>query len=180
MFDVRQMRFGSFALATLTAICAVYLVLAGRAADAGILAVMVAGSLAFLLWQDRLPALFTLLFTAVAALNGAGYAFDLWQRPVWFDEVVHVLTPFVLVSAIAWLLIQRNEAKPAMNRATYFLKVGTLGLLIGFAWEGFEYLIGIIGSRADTASDLVMDTIGAVGAALFCLWAARHPRSDLG
>ncbi len=179
MFDNRQMRFGSFALVALTAICAVYLVLAGRAADAAILAALVVGSLAFLLWQDRLPALFTLLFTAVAALNGAGYAFDLWQRPVWFDEMVHVLTPFVLVSAIAWLLIQRDEAKPAMNRATYFFKVSLLGVLVGLAWEGFEFLDRNHRRPNRQRQDLLMDMIGAIGAALFCLWAARQPQSEL-
>ena len=129
--------------------------------------------------QDRLPALVTLLFTAVAVLNGAGYAFDLWKHPVWFDEVVHVVTPFVLVAALAWMLIQRDVADPASNRLSYFAKVSLLGLLIGLAWEGFEYLAGIIGTRTDSLVDLAMDTLGSLLAALFCLWAARSPSAEL-
>ena len=180
MLDQGWMRGASIALAAVASLCAAYLAFAGQTIDAAILAVLVLATLAMLLWQDKLPALFTLLFTAVAALNGSGYAFGLWKRPVWFDEAVHLITPFAVVSAIAWILIQRDAAEPAHNRFGYFIKVAILGLFIGFAWEGFEYLFGIVGDRRDTASDLVMDGLGALAAAGFCLWAARRPETRLG
>lgn len=179
MLNQTWMRGASIALAAAAALCAAYIALSGALIEAAILAALVIGALAMLLWQDKLPALFTLMFTAVAALNGCGYAFTLWGRPFWFDEVVHLVTPFVVVAAIAWILIRRDEAEPAHNKASYFTKVLVLGLMIGFAWEGFEYLAGIVGSRRDTASDLVMDGLGALAAAAFCLWAARQPNTRL-
>ena len=164
----------AYALALLVVLGCVYLLLRGRMMDAAVLGAFVIFSTAFGLWRDKVPALFTLLFTIVATINAAGYVFDLWQQPVWFDEAVHVVTPSALVGALAWELIQRDMVEPWRNGWRYFLKVLALGLLIGFAWEGFEYVAGLIGSKSDTMKDLAMDTIGAALAALFCVWQARR------
>ena len=164
----------SLALATLALAGAGYLAVLGRLADAAILSTFVVASFALALWRDVLPPLFAALFTTAAAINAAGYVFDLWRDPIWFDEAVHVLTPFVIVAAAGWLLIARNLVHPRANRLPYFLKILAIGLLIGLAWEGFEFLIGIVGSRLDSLIDLAMDLLGSLLAAAFCLHTARR------
>lgn len=174
-----RLRWAAYALTAVALAAAAYLAVQDSLRNAAIMAAFVIVSIAFSTWEKRLPSLFTFLFTAVAVLNAAGYIFDLWEQPVWFDEFVHLVTPFVLVAALAWLLIQRNDIDPEENGLVYFLKVGLMGLIIGFAWEGFEYVAQIIGDRADTISDLIMDTIGSLLAAAFCLWAARNAAPEL-
>ncbi len=179
MFHAKALHHAALALAAIVVAAALYLAVQGRTIDAAVLAGFVVLSIGFALWQDRLPRLFTLLFTLVATLNAAGYVFDLWSVPVWFDELVHVVTPFVLISAVAWMLVSRDAAHPQRNGITYFGRILIVGMLIGFAWEGFEYVAGLIGDRRDTIMDLVMDGLGSLMAAAFCLHAARSPATRI-
>lgn len=48
----------------------------------------------------------------------------------------------------------------------FLLGLLIIGLVLGFVWEGFEWVIGIIGDRHDTIVDLAMDGLGAILAAL--------------
>lgn len=171
-----RLTWGAYGLTAVALAGAAYLLWAGRVADAAILAGLVTAAVVVARMRAGLPPLFTLLFATVAAINAAGYVFHLWETPWWFDEFVHVVTPFVLIAAVGWVLIARNELDPAANTAGYFIRVVLLGLLVGFAWEGFEYVIGIVGYRRDTVIDLAMDALGALLAAGFCLYAARAPR----
>ncbi len=179
MFRSAILRHAALVLTASVVAGALYLLGQGRTLDAVVLSGFVLLSIGFALWQDRLPALFTFLFTVAAAINAAGYVFDLWVSPVWFDEAVHIFTPFVVVAALAWLLVRRDDAHPQRNGAVYFAKILFLGLLIGFAWEGFEYVATLIGDRRDTIMDLAMDAIGSLLAAVFCLYAARSDRTRL-
>ena len=54
----------------------------------------------------------------------------------------------------------------------FVLAVSAIGLVLGIAWEIFEWAVGIINGWADTLVDIVMDVLGAVAAGLFCVWAA--------
>lgn len=165
-------------LAALVTLGAGWLLLQSRYGDAAVLFGFVTVAVAIGSWKDRVPALFTLLFGVVALINAAGYIFDLWNSPWWFDEFVHVITPFAMMGALAWLIIERDMANPTSNGPTYFAKILFVGLLIGFAWEGFEYVVGIVGDRRDTVIDLVADGIGSLLGAGFCLWAARVGPDD--
>lgn len=168
---LRSVAWGLVAVVTLGAL---YMLIRGRIGDAAVLAGFVTAAVAIGSWRHEVPALFTLLFGVVATINAAGYVFDLWQDPWWFDEFVHVVTPFAIMGALAWVLIDRDMAEPESNGWAYFGKILFLGLLIGFAWEGFEYLVGIVGDRLDTGIDLVADSTGSLLGAAFCLWAARE------
>ena len=178
MLDSNGFRYAGFGLTALALIAAAYLVLQGRWLDAAVMAGFVLGGVVLALWRDRLPSLFTFLFALAGAINAAGYVFNLWTTPAWFDEAVHVFTPFSIVAALAWILVKRDKALPSVRPGSYFLKIVLLGLAVGIAWEGFEWLIGIIGGTRDTVIDLAMDTLGAVLAALFCLWAAHSERTE--
>ena len=172
MLDSNGWRYAGFFLTAVALLAAVYLALQGRWSDAAIMGGFVLAAVLFAAWRDRLPSLFTFLFALVAAINAAGYVFNLFQTPFWFDEFVHVITPFAIVAALGWLIIERGD-NPQNHPAGYVVKVVLLGILIGLLWEGFEWLIGIIGPFQDTLIDLAMDTIGSFLAALFCLAAAR-------
>lgn len=171
--DSNGWRYAGFFLTAVALLAAVYLALQGRWGDATLLGGFVVAAALFARWRERLPSLFTFLFTLAAAINAAGYAFDLFQSPIWFDEFVHIVTPFAIVAALAWLLIKRNDVDPVSNTGTYFAKIVLLGILIGLLWEGFEWLIGIIGTRQDTLTDLAMDGVGSILAAIFCRSADR-------
>lgn len=173
MLDSNLWRHGSTFLTGLALVGAAYLAVQGRWADAAVMAGFVIAAVLFAISRDRLPSLFTFLFALVAAINAAGYAFNLFQTPVWFDEVVHVITPFALVAALAWLLIKRDQVDPVRNPGAYVIRIVLLGIVIGLLWEGFEWLVGIIGTARDTIIDLAMDMLGSILAALFCLLAAR-------
>lgn len=179
MFDNNVWRYAAFVLTALALGAAALLGVQGRWSDAAVMFGFVVAAVLFALWRDRLPALFTFLFTLVAAINASGYVFNLFATPVWFDEFVHVITPFAIVAALAWLLIDRDAAYPIASPTAYFLKIALLGIAIGLGWEGFEWLVGIIGTVHDTLIDLAMDTAGAVLAAFFCLAAARSSKAEL-
>ena len=53
-------------------------------------------------------------------------------------------------------------------------------LAMGLLWEGFEWVIGIIGSPRDTAVDLAMDVLGGLLAAAFCIVVGRAVLSATG
>lgn len=180
MFDHNGWRYAGFVLAAIALIAAVYLALQGRWVDTGVMAGFVAAAVVFAMWRDRLPSLFTFLFALAATINAAGYVFNLFATPFWFDEFVHVITPFAIVAALAWLLIKRDDAYPVKNSGGYLIKIVLVGVLVGLLWEGFEWLVGIIGTSRDTLIDLAMDMIGSVLAALFCLAAARNEETKLG
>lgn len=104
---------------------------------------------------------------------------SLFASPVWFDEFVHVITPFAIVAALGWLLISCSDGYPATSPTGYIVRIVLLGIAIGLVWEGFEWLIGIIGSTHDTLIDLAMDSFGSLLAALFCLAAPRSEATKL-
>lgn len=173
------LRSAGFVLTLLSLLAAVWLGLQGRWFEAGIMAGFVLAAFLFGVWRDWLPSLFTFLFTFAAAMNALGYVLELWKTPFWFDEVVHVITPFTIVAAVAWIMVKRDNAFPLKNPAEYPIKIVLIGLVVGVLWEGLEWAIGIVGTWNDTLVDLLMDGIGASLAALFCWSAARSELSDL-
>lgn len=180
MLNSNGLRYAGFGLTFLSLLVAAWLALQGRWFEAAIMAGFVLAALLFSVWRDRLPSLFTFLFTVAAAINALGYVLELWKTPFWFDEGVHVITPFTIVAAIAWLLVKRDHAYPIKNPAGYLLEILLIGLAIGVLWEGFEWAIGIVGTWNDTLIDPTMDMLGALLASLFCLAVARTKQTDLG
>lgn len=142
-----------------------------RAAAVGALAVL---GLTFIAVKNRLPSIFTLLFLLAGIVNMAGYLFDLWRSPLWFDEAVHGYTSFAIAAAIGWAMLARTALLAEAKGWKVTLSVTLIGLVLGAAWEVFEWIIGIIGSPADTVIDMVMDVIGAILAGLFCAWASEQ------
>ena len=170
----------SFALLAVTAAGAIYMAISGQWWAALALTSIVGLALIFVSQRKRLPAIFTLLFVTAGVINAAGYIFSLWKTPVWFDEAVHFYTSFTVAAAIGWLLLSRTSANAAGHPVRFTAAVAGLGLVLGIAWEIFEWIIGIIGTRQDTIMDLIMDTLGAIAAGMFCAWAAKTEQGRSG
>lgn len=99
------------------------------------------------------------LLSAAVLVNAAGYLFNLWHDETIFDEAVHFYTSFAVVAALGRLAVEKDWLPSGASR---WLALPALGMIMGLAWEAFEYMIGIIGSRHDTLMDLAMDGAGAL------------------
>ncbi|HEV2080160.1 MAG TPA: hypothetical protein VGR19_09755 [Allosphingosinicella sp.] len=139
--------------------------------EAGALVVVAAGGAAFIYIDPRLPSVFSLLFLLAGTVNAAGYIYTLWKQPYVFDEGVHAFTTFTVCAAIGWWYLRSRSSLPRPLRIVAV--VAAIGLVLGIAWELFEWAIGIVGDWGDTLLDLAMDMVGAVAAGLFCVWAGR-------
>ena len=104
------------------------------------------------------------LVVVAGAVNLVGYLLNLWHDETVFDEAVHLYTSFAVVAAIGRLALG-SAALP--DRLSRWWSLLIIAVLLGLAWEAFEWVIGIIGGGRDTIMDLVMDTVGgAIAAAL--------------
>jgi hypothetical protein len=57
-------------------------------------------SVGFLLSQDRTPGPIDVLVIVAAMVNAAGWAWDLFDRFVWYDETVHFFMTFAVIAAL--------------------------------------------------------------------------------
>ncbi len=129
---------------------------------------------------DRRLAWTSLVVAAV--INVAGYVWNLYDALPWFDEVIHGYTIFAMTLPIALLLYGVVLTGGRQYRLLLVLTIASIGLAIGALWEvaewGYDQFTptdDILG-KTDTIIDLVMDTIGAVVAGIFCVaMANREP-----
>jgi hypothetical protein len=124
-------------------------------------------SFAHLLRSDRRPAIFDVLF-ALAALAGAlGYAFGLFDEIVPYDELTHAFTTFSV--SLAFYFLFYGGSVPERTAVALGTSVFTLGVTVGAYWEIFEWFFVGHYAMADTISDLLVDSAGALVAALVAL-----------
>ena len=132
-----------------------------------IIAVFVGLSFAHLLRSDRRPAFFDVLF-ALAALAGAlGFAFGLFDEIVPYDELTHAFTTFCV--SLTFYFLFYGGAVPEGRAFALGTSVFTLGVTVGAYWEIFEWFFVGHYTMADTISDLLVDSGGALAAALVAL-----------
>lgn len=120
------------------------------------------------------------LGSAAAIVNALGYALSLYRLP-WFDEAVHGFTLFALTVLAAWLL--RGQL-PSTRHAVAFVAIVTVfGLGLGALWEIAEWVYDsfsagdTIRGKQDTMTDLVLDTAGALAAALLLMFEGQRQSS---
>lgn len=112
-----------------------------------------------------------LVFSAL--LNGAGFLWDLFEPVPLYDEVAHVVTPFVLVAIVAEIVYRSggdDEFFGTPGRAV--LTGAVIGLVGATAWEGIEILLDLLFPEAsidralpDTIFDVVLGVIGGAAGA---------------
>ncbi len=148
------------------------LLVMGDVTAALIVAVFLALSFAHLLRSERRPAVFDVVF-ALAALAGAlGYAFDLFGEIVPYDELTHAFTTFAV--SLAFYFLFYGGAVPERRAVALGSSVFTLGVTVGAYWEIFEWFFVGKYTMVDTISDLLVDSTGALVAALVALVLRRR------
>jgi VanZ family protein len=171
---VRSPLYRPVLLALRVALCVLLaaLVALGNLTGALIIAVFLALSFAHLLRSDRRPAVFDVLF-ALAALAGAiGYAFGLFDEIVPYDELTHAFTTFSV--SLAFYFLFYGGSVPEGRAVALGTSVFTLGVTVGAYWEIFEWFFVGHYTMADTISDLLVDSAGALVAALVALALRRR------
>ena len=148
------------------------LLVMGDITAALIITVFLTLSFAHLLRSERRPAFFDVVF-ALAALAGAlGYAFDLFGEIVPYDELTHAFTTFSV--SLAFYFLFYGGAVPERRAVALGSSVFTLGVTVGAYWEIFEWFFVGKYTLADTISDLLVDSAGALAAALVALVLRRR------
>lgn len=106
-------------------------------------------------------------------MDTAGNTFDLYDRVVWFDDALHLLTWVPWVVAFGLLL---HYAPPLPRWAHFGLVVG-FGAVTHILWELGEYITFIRFSRelasayTDTLGDLALSLTGSTIGAVLCVTA---------
>lgn len=131
-----------------------------------------------------LPRVYDLAFCLALGLTGWGDALGLYERIGFYDVVVHTLASFFL-APVFYILLARAEVLPdlkdvktAHHYVGVFVVTVALGLAIGAVWEMAEFTsdhflgTNLARSERDTATDLMVDGISALGGgALLVVWA---------
>ncbi|MCY7366581.1 MAG: hypothetical protein LH474_00310, partial [Chamaesiphon sp.] len=169
-------RFGAWIGQTLLAIATISALLQGNWSNAIVLALFLVAAIAFMVKNDLLPTLFDLLFALAAVLNAGGWVWNWFDVIGPYDEIVHGFTIFALTLTLSFLVYRPLMPVFRCHTLLYLVTIASFGIAIGGLWEIGEWSAGkifptqVIGSVDDTATDLIMDTIGAVLAALLSLW----------
>lgn len=140
----------------------------------GVCLLFLACSAAFMLARNELPALFDLLFVVAALANGAGWVWELYSDVPGYDEIVHAYTAFAASLYFGFALYYSMRVH--FHTVNFGLAIVTMGIAAGALWEMFEWLIIKI---KDPVPDLMIDSLGALIAALFGTWVLKvETRAD--
>ena len=131
-------------------------------------------------WQVRRPSgdypwLADLLLTLAAFSDILGNRLDLYDRVMWFDDVMHVAVVTWISAALVLLTMTRTSSAVAVLERSI-----ALGMTAALAWELFELVAFVTRSAelpsayADTLGDLFAGWCGTVLAALLVHHAWRH------
>jgi hypothetical protein len=133
-------------------------------------------SVAFLKLEERLPTLFDLVFVSAALLNAVGCAWDLYNKPGLYDEVAHFYSIFAITLAVGFALYRELMGSYDGHRLLFVVTIASLGIALGALWEVAEWSADffvekqIVSGLFDTVTDLILDSAGALCAALLNLW----------
>jgi len=109
-----------------------------------------------------------LLILVCIALNGAGFAWKLFEPIPLYDEIAHFLTPFVLVAVLAEIIYRAGGDDEFFDTPRHAIVTGSvIGLLGAAGWEGVEVVLSAIGVPiSNTLPDSTFDVfLGVVGGA---------------
>jgi hypothetical protein len=140
-------------------------------------------SFLFVKLERKLPCLFDLVFMIAALINAVGWAWNLYNRPGPVDEIAHFYTIFAITLATGFIFYQELMESFYDHRVMFVLTIAGLGIALGALWEVIEWLSDfvlpqeIVSGLFDTMTDLILDSAGAVLAALLNLWGLNELRS---
>lgn len=127
--------------------------------------------------QRVLWAAAAVLVAVSAALNAAGYLFDLWRSVAPYDEIVHVVTPFTVVLVLSALVHRAHTHHLFFATRLRAALVGVgIGAAVAVLWELVEVLVDQVGGIAvynppvDTLLDVALGTAAGAAAAISVDW----------
>jgi len=150
------------------------------------LACFLVASLVFVIQDDKLPTLFDFLFVLAALLNAMGWVWSFFSMPGPYDEIVHAYTTFAITLALSFLVYSSMLNIFRQHTILYILTIASFGIAIGALWEVAEWSAGkilsmqVIESLDDTIIDLIMDSWGAILAAVTSFWGLQEWTSSSG
>jgi hypothetical protein len=114
------------------------------------------------------------LILICTALNGAGFAWNLFEPVPLYDEIAHFLTPFTLVLITAEIIYRAGGDDEFFNTPARAVITGSaIGLVGAVGWEGIEVILSLAGipisnALPDSIFDVVLGVLGGATGA----WAA--------
>jgi len=136
----------------------------------------------FTSWRERaFPWVADLLVTIPCFSDTLGNRMDLYDRIVWFDDLVHFVNTGLIAAAFIMLTMQRSATLAELIERG--LAVGVTAALL---WEIAEYFAFLSkhternGAYADTLADMALGTTGTLAAVLIIhqVWSSSRPRID--
>ena len=112
-----------------------------------------------------------LLILVCIALNGAGFAWRIFEPIPLYDEIAHFLTPFVLVAIVAEIIYRNGGDDEFFDTPRHAIVTGAVIGLVGAAgWEGIEMVLSAMGvpisnALADSIFDVVLGVFGGAAGA---------------
>jgi hypothetical protein len=166
----------------LLVIAIVVVLFKGQWFAAGSLAGFLLLSYLFVAFERKLPTLFDLIVVIAALINAGGWAWDLYNKPGPYDEIAHFYTIFAITLAVGFMLYDELMESFYTHRVLFVITIASLGIALGALWEVTEWLADfvtpkqIVSGLFDTITDIILDSLGAIIAALLNLW-GLHERS---
>ena len=123
-----------------------------------------------------------IVVVAVVA-NIAGYVFDLYSQVGWFDKVLHSYTIFAMTLVCGLWLYGKALTGSVDHRLLLVIVVTCIGVAIGSLWEVAEWSLdqvvagNLIKGKFDTITDVIVDTLGSIVAAVLVLVMVDHGKS---
>ena len=133
------------------------------------LAVFLVMSLAFVVFDDRLPSLFDMLFVVAAILNAAGWVWNIYDSVPGYDELCHFYTSFAVTLSLGFLTYGTVKGPFREHRFHFVLVIASFGISLGAFWEVFEWMI--LEKLTNPVVDIIMDSAGAILAGGAAAWA---------
>src|SRR5215218_5922596 len=139
-------------------------------------------SFLFVKFEHKLPNIFDLIFMIAALINAGGWAWDLYNKPGPYDEIAHFYTIFAITLAVGFMLYGELMESFYSHRVLFVITIASLGIALGALWEVTEWLADfvtpkqIVSGLFDTITDIILDSAGAIIAALLNL-RGLHERS---
>lgn len=106
-------------------------------------------------------------------LNGAGFVWDIFEPVPLYDEIAHVVTPFILVAITAEIIYRFGGDDTFFDTPRHAVATGAaIGFAGAVAWEGVEIMLDLLFPEAsidhaipDTIFDVVLGIIGGAAGA---------------
>lgn len=104
-------------------------------------------------------------------LNAAGFIWSLFEPVPLYDEVAHLVTPFVLVAITAEIIYRAGGDDIFFDTPRHAVVTGAaIGFVGAVGWEVVEAFLGLMGfaishAPADTVFDVFLGVVGGTAGA---------------